>query len=91
MACPSPSRHFPPVVVSLLAKQASCFQHHPRQKKDNSRQDLKRTPGLLTPVQRLFSTAIMDEEYYSGAGDWEGTEGNMVRSQPVAVGRAALA
>lgn len=27
----------------------------------------------------------MDEEYYSGSGDWEGTEGSMVRSRLVAV------
>lgn len=87
VACCAPSRHFPPVVVSLLANQASCLQHlRPLSISSGKTSQVKIQNvrfGWVTAASSALSyffPVVMDEEYYSGGGDWEGTDGNLVRT-----------
>lgn len=73
-----------PVVVSLLAKQASCVQHlRPLSTIGIKTSHVARNTlhqGHCCWFNVNFFPVIMDEEYYSTAGDWEGTDGNLVRN-----------
>lgn len=42
--------------------------------------DIKLLAGLFLQVKRFPCPVVMDEEYYSGSGEWEGTDGNLVRN-----------